>query len=91
MLTIYALLMQLTVQVYTPCYILTVSFVARHFSVSDLHYKCLVSVAVQEDFQPMTYGFKMGSNITDMRAVGMMKEAEDDVSRTLRVNYMAIS
>ena len=41
---------------------------------------------IQEDFQPMTYGFKMGSDVTDMRAVGMMKEAEDDVSRNLRVS-----
>ena len=47
------------------------------------HYRTLF--ALQEDFQPMTYGFKMASNVTDVRATGMMKEVEDELNRTIKV------
>ncbi|XP_053405929.1 N-alpha-acetyltransferase 35, NatC auxiliary subunit-like isoform X2 [Mercenaria mercenaria] len=38
----------------------------------------------EEDFQPLTYGFKMGCEVTDLRAIGMMKEVEDDLNRNIR-------
>lgn len=46
---------------------------------------------IQEDFQPLTYGFKMAADVTDTRAVGMMKEMEDDLNRTARVTAVAQS
>ncbi|XP_076465149.1 N-alpha-acetyltransferase 35, NatC auxiliary subunit-like [Babylonia areolata] len=38
----------------------------------------------EEDFQPMSYGFKMAGDVTEARASGMLKEVEDDLARTLR-------
>ena len=49
--------------------------------------KCKV-ILLQEDFQPLTYGFKMAADVTDVRAVGMMKEVEDDLNRAARVNIV---
>ncbi|XP_028411217.1 N-alpha-acetyltransferase 35, NatC auxiliary subunit-like isoform X2 [Dendronephthya gigantea] len=43
------------------------------------------SVYEEEDFQPMTYGFKLISQVTDLRVSGMLKEAEDEVNRKLKV------
>ena len=33
----------------------------------------------------MTYGFKMASDVTDVRASGMIKEIEDELNRTIKV------
>ena len=44
----------------------------------------------QEDFQPMTYGFKMAGDVTDVRASGMMKEIEDELNRTIKVNSIKL-
>lgn len=38
----------------------------------------------EEDFQTMTYGFKMAGDLSDFRVAGMMKEVEDDLHRTLK-------
>lgn len=38
----------------------------------------------EEDFQPMSYGFKMAGDVTETRASGMLKEVEDDLARTIR-------
>ena len=40
---------------------------------------------LQEDFQSMTYGFKMAADVSDTKATGMMKEVEDDLNRILKV------
>ncbi len=45
-------------------------------------------VPLQEDFQPMTYGFKLAADVTDVRASGMMKEIEDDLNRTIKVGMV---
>ncbi len=36
----------------------------------------------------MSYGFKMASEVTDVRASGMMKEAEEDLNRIIKVTIM---
>uniref|UniRef100_A0A8C9SWA3 N-alpha-acetyltransferase 35, NatC auxiliary subunit n=1 Tax=Scleropages formosus TaxID=113540 RepID=A0A8C9SWA3_SCLFO len=41
---------------------------------------------LQEDFQAMTYGFKMANNVTDLRVTGMLKDVEDDLQRRVHVN-----
>lgn len=33
----------------------------------------------------MTYGFKMAADVTEVRAMGMLKEIEDDINRILKV------
>ncbi|XP_025078091.1 N-alpha-acetyltransferase 35, NatC auxiliary subunit-like [Pomacea canaliculata] len=38
----------------------------------------------EEDFQPMSYGFKMAGDVTEVRAAGMLKEIEDELGRTIR-------
>ena len=38
----------------------------------------------EEDFQAMTYGFKLAPDVTDVRAAGMLKEAEDELQRIIR-------
>ena len=38
----------------------------------------------EEDFQPMNYGFKLASDITELRVSGMLREAEDDVTRRMK-------
>ncbi|WAR00409.1 NAA35-like protein [Mya arenaria] len=38
----------------------------------------------EEDFQPLTYGFKMAGDVTDVKAVTAMKEVEDELSRAAR-------
>ena len=47
--------------------------------------KYVAPLILQEDFQPMTYGFKMAGDITDARSAGMMKEVEDELNRNIRV------
>ncbi|XP_055956276.1 N-alpha-acetyltransferase 35, NatC auxiliary subunit [Patella vulgata] len=42
------------------------------------------SVFEEEDFQPMSYGFKMAYDLTDVRTTGMMKEVEEELNKTLR-------
>ncbi|GAB1609824.1 N-alpha-acetyltransferase 35, NatC auxiliary subunit-like [Argonauta hians] len=38
----------------------------------------------EEDFQLVTYGFKMAAETSDVRAIGMMKEVEEEVNRTIK-------
>lgn len=38
----------------------------------------------EEDFQAITYGFKMAPQVTETRAAGMLKEAEDEVGRKIK-------
>lgn len=38
----------------------------------------------EEDFQAITYGFKFATQVTETRAAGMLKEAEDEVGRKLK-------
>lgn len=38
----------------------------------------------EEDFQAMTYGFKMASDVTETRAAGMLKEAEEEITRKVK-------
>ena len=35
----------------------------------------------EEDFQPMSYGFKMAGEVTDARAIGMIKEVEEELGK----------
>uniref|UniRef100_A0A671T2H6 N-alpha-acetyltransferase 35, NatC auxiliary subunit n=1 Tax=Sinocyclocheilus anshuiensis TaxID=1608454 RepID=A0A671T2H6_9TELE len=37
-----------------------------------------------EDFQAMTYGFKMANNVTDLRVTGMLKDVEDELQRKVK-------
>nr|CAB3264177.1 N-alpha-acetyltransferase 35, NatC auxiliary subunit-like [Phallusia mammillata] len=50
--------------------------------IKDKIYKA--NVFEEEDFQTLTYGFRFATNVTELRVVGMLKEAEDDLSRTIR-------
>ncbi|XP_052824393.1 N-alpha-acetyltransferase 35, NatC auxiliary subunit [Octopus bimaculoides] len=38
----------------------------------------------EEDFQLVTYGFKMAAETSDVRAIGMMKEVEEEVNRIIK-------
>ncbi|RXM29196.1 N-alpha-acetyltransferase 35, NatC auxiliary subunit [Acipenser ruthenus] len=42
------------------------------------------AVFEEEDFQAMTYGFKMANNVTDLRVTGMLKDVEDDLQRRVK-------
>lgn len=33
----------------------------------------------------MTYGFRLATDVTDMRVVGMLKEVEEELNRVVRV------
>ncbi|XP_023554940.1 N-alpha-acetyltransferase 35, NatC auxiliary subunit [Octodon degus] len=46
------------------------------------------AVFEEEDFQSMTYGFKMANSVTDLRVTGMLKDVEDDMQRRVKV-YMS--
>lgn len=35
----------------------------------------------EEDFQPMSYGFKMAGDVSDSRAIGMIKEVEEEFGK----------
>jgi len=39
----------------------------------------------EEDFQPMTYNFKLANDISEHRVSGMLKEAEVDVAKKIKV------
>uniref|UniRef100_A0A3Q3E8I4 N-alpha-acetyltransferase 35, NatC auxiliary subunit n=1 Tax=Labrus bergylta TaxID=56723 RepID=A0A3Q3E8I4_9LABR len=43
------------------------------------------AVFEEEDFQAMTYGFKMANNVTDLRVTGMLKDVEDELQRKVKV------
>ncbi|XP_035667068.1 N-alpha-acetyltransferase 35, NatC auxiliary subunit-like isoform X1 [Branchiostoma floridae] len=42
------------------------------------------SVFEEEDFQTMTYGFKLAGNVTDVRVTGMLREVEDEINRKVK-------
>ena len=43
------------------------------------------SVYEEEDFAPMTYGFNLASSeVTELRAVGMLREVEEELNRQVR-------
>uniref|UniRef100_A0A8C9W4W6 N-alpha-acetyltransferase 35, NatC auxiliary subunit n=1 Tax=Scleropages formosus TaxID=113540 RepID=A0A8C9W4W6_SCLFO len=46
------------------------------------------AVFEEEDFQAMTYGFKMANNVTDLRVTGMLKDVEDDLQRRVKVQTL---
>ena len=54
------------------------------FSLNCLHIHN-TNYLLQEDFQPMAYGFKMASDVTDVRVTGMVKEVEDELMRVIKV------
>lgn len=39
----------------------------------------------QEDFQSLTYGFNLASEVSDSRAIGMLKEVEDELFKMIKV------
>ena len=45
---------------------------------------------LQEDFQPMMYGFKTAPELTSTRVCGMMKEVEDELNRVIKVGHSAV-
>lgn len=42
------------------------------------------SVYEEEDFQPLTYGLKLGDEVGDARVGGMLREVEDELNRTVK-------
>uniref|UniRef100_A0A8C7IQ73 N-alpha-acetyltransferase 35, NatC auxiliary subunit n=1 Tax=Oncorhynchus kisutch TaxID=8019 RepID=A0A8C7IQ73_ONCKI len=42
------------------------------------------AVFEEEDFQAMTYGFKMANNVTDLRVTGMLKDVEEELQRRVK-------
>lgn len=42
------------------------------------------AVFEEEDFQPLVYGYKLDCDVTEIRATGMMKEVEEEMSRTVK-------
>lgn len=40
----------------------------------------------QEDFQPTTYGFQLCHDLSETRAVGILKEADEDCQKAVRVS-----
>uniref|UniRef100_A0A3P8VUS9 N-alpha-acetyltransferase 35, NatC auxiliary subunit n=1 Tax=Cynoglossus semilaevis TaxID=244447 RepID=A0A3P8VUS9_CYNSE len=42
------------------------------------------AVFEEEDFQAMTYGFKMANNVTDLHVTGMLKDVEDELQRKVK-------
>ncbi|KAK8774138.1 hypothetical protein V5799_011328 [Amblyomma americanum] len=42
------------------------------------------AVFEEEDFQPVVYGFKLAWDVTEVRAAGMMKEIEDELSKKVK-------
>ncbi|KXJ05545.1 N-alpha-acetyltransferase 35, NatC auxiliary subunit [Exaiptasia diaphana] len=44
----------------------------------------------EEDFQSMTYGFKMGSPVSEPRAAGMLKEAEEEIAKKIKSARVSI-
>lgn len=39
----------------------------------------------QEDFQALTYGFKLSCDVSDNRIMGMLREVEEEISKVIRV------
>lgn len=48
-------------------------------------YECRGLVFEEEDFQPMMYGYRLTLDVTEVRAVGMLKEVEDELNRSRRL------
>ena len=40
----------------------------------------------EEDFQSVRYGFTFANEVTLLRAIGMLKEVEDEYGRQIRVS-----
>ena len=45
---------------------------------------------LQEDFQPMSYGFKMAGDVSEPRAIGMIKEVEEEYGKLSKVSFTSI-
>ena len=72
-------------------YARTVTTCVIYFYVKETFANVLwqANVFEEEDFQMLTYGFKFKSNVTDLRVIGMLKEVEDEVNRTIRVRMVS--
>uniref|UniRef100_A0A8D3BBE5 N-alpha-acetyltransferase 35, NatC auxiliary subunit n=1 Tax=Scophthalmus maximus TaxID=52904 RepID=A0A8D3BBE5_SCOMX len=62
------------------------SFALGILKVCDIAREKVNKAAVfeEEDFQAMTYGFKMANNVTDLRVTGMLKDVEDELQRKVK-------
>jgi hypothetical protein len=38
----------------------------------------------EEDFQPVVYGYRLVPDVTETRAIGMLREVEEDLNRRLK-------
>ncbi|XP_065061823.1 N-alpha-acetyltransferase 35, NatC auxiliary subunit-like [Rhopilema esculentum] len=42
----------------------------------------------EEDFQTLSYGFKLGLDVTELRISGMLREAEEEISRQIKAQLI---
>ncbi|CAB1319463.1 unnamed protein product [Coregonus sp. 'balchen'] len=52
--------------------------------IEDPALKAFTLGILKEDFQAMTYGFKMANNVTDLRVTGMLKDVEEELQRRVK-------
>lgn len=45
----------------------------------------------EEDFQPMMYGYKLKPDVSESRALGMLKEVEDELQKKMRTKSSDIN
>lgn len=38
----------------------------------------------EEDFQPVMYGYRLVPDVTDTRAIGMLREVEDELGKKMK-------
>jgi hypothetical protein len=44
----------------------------------------------EEDFQPVMYGYRLVPDVTETRALGMLREVEDELGKKMKVSKAAI-
>lgn len=42
------------------------------------------SVFEEEDFQPLVYGFRLASEVPELKALALIKESEEDLTKELK-------
>lgn len=56
----------------------------RQHTCVDMYLIIRAMVFEEEDFQPVVYGYRLVPDVTETRALGMLREVEEELNRRLK-------
>jgi hypothetical protein len=56
----------------------------KYVKLTQMIYFLRAMVFEEEDFQPVMYGYRLVPDVTDARAIGMLREVEDELGKKMK-------